>query len=125
MHGLGGDVSFWDEAWTSPDLVRHSLLAVDLPGFGATPPLRPFTFDTVVDRLAQLVDALPDPVVAVGHSMGGTVVTLLADARPDLRGVVLVDANLVPVEASGSAAGARALSEGRFDALLSRRILVF
>lgn len=95
--------------------MRYSLLAVDLPGFGATPPRRPFTFETVVDRLAHLVDALPGPVVAVGHSMGGTIVALLANARPDLRGVVLVDANLVPVEAS-SAAGARALSEGRFDA---------
>jgi pimeloyl-ACP methyl ester carboxylesterase len=56
-------------------------------------------------------------VIAVGHSMGGTLVALLADRQPLLRGVVLVEANLVPVgpESSASAAGALALSEGRFD----------
>lgn len=115
VHGLGCDASFWDEAWTSADLERYSLLAVDLPGFGAAPPVRPFTFDMVVERLARLVDALHGPVVAVGHSMGGTLVGLLAEVRPGLRGIVLVDANLLPVEAAVSAAGARALAEGRFD----------
>ena len=115
VHGLGCDLSFWDEAWTSADLERYSLLAVDLPGFGAAAPVRPFAFDAVVDRLARLVDALRGPVVAVGHSMGGTLVGLLAEARPRLSGIVLVDANLLPVEAAVSAAGARALAEGRFD----------
>ena len=38
VHGLGCDASFWDEAWTSADLERYSLLAVDLPGFGAAAP---------------------------------------------------------------------------------------
>src|SRR5262245_60921710 len=117
VHGLGGDVTFWDEAWTAPALARYSLVAVDLPGFGTAPPLRPFTFAAVVERLGRLVDALAVPVVVVGHSMGGTIAALLADERPDLAGVVLVEATLVPVgpESSGSAAGAQASDEGRFD----------
>lgn len=117
VHGLGGDWTFWDEAFAWPGLEPYSLVAVDLPGFGAAPPLRPFTFDEVVDRLGQLVEALAVPVVAVGHSMGGTVTALLAERAP-LGGVVLVEANLLPLGpgVSASAAGALARSEGRFEA---------
>ena len=79
VHGLGGDRTFWDEAWSWPGLEPYTLVAVDLPGFGASPPLRPFTFEAVVERLAGLVEASDAPVVAVGHSMGGTVVALLAE----------------------------------------------
>jgi pimeloyl-ACP methyl ester carboxylesterase len=117
VHGLGADCTFWDEAWSWAGLAPYSLVAVDLPGFGATPPLRPFTFEVVVERLARLVDALGVPTVCVGHSMGGTLVALLADRQPVLRGAVLVEANLVAVspETSASAAGAQALADGRFD----------
>jgi pimeloyl-ACP methyl ester carboxylesterase len=116
VHGLGCDTSFWDEAWSWPGLEPYTLVAVDLPGFGASPPLRPFTFEAVVGRLARVVESAPAPVVAVGHSMGGTIAALLA-ARAPVRGAVLVEANLVPVgpESSASAAGALARSEGQFD----------
>lgn len=119
VHGLGCDTSFWDEAFASATLERYTLVAVDLPGFGASPPLRPFTFAAVLDRLAALVDGLAVPVVAVGHSLGGTLAVLLAERAP-LRGLVLVEANLLPLgpEVSASAAGALARSEGRFDAWL-------
>jgi pimeloyl-ACP methyl ester carboxylesterase len=116
VHGLGCDTTFWDEAWSWPGLEPYTLVAVDLPGFGASPPLRPFTFESVVGRLALLVESSAAPVVAVGHSMGGTIAALLGE-RASLRGAVLVEANLAPVgpESSASAAGALARSEGRFD----------
>src|SRR5262245_45495839 len=107
VHGLGGDRTFWDEAWSCSGLEAYTLVAVDLPGFGGSPPVRPFTFDVAVERLAQLVDALAAPVVAVGHSMGGTVVALLAERAP-LLGAVLIEANLLRLgsDVSASAAGA-------------------
>jgi pimeloyl-ACP methyl ester carboxylesterase len=116
VHGLGCDTTFWDEAWSEPGLEPYTLVAVDLPGFGAAPPLRPFTFEAVLDRLAKLVASADAPVVAVGHSMGGALAALLAGRAP-VQGVVLVEANLVPVGAgsSASAAGALARLEGRFD----------
>src|SRR6186713_1997954 len=77
VHGLGADATFWNEAFARPGLERYTLVAVDLPGFGGAPPLRPLTFAAVLDRLAALVDALAVPVVAVGHSMGGTIAAAL------------------------------------------------
>ena len=116
VHGLGGDASFWDEAWSWPGLEPYTLVAVDLPGFGATAPLRPFTFEAVLGQLARLVESSAAPVAAVGHSMGGALAGLLAGRAP-VRAAVLVEANLVPVgaESSASAAGALARLEGRFD----------
>jgi pimeloyl-ACP methyl ester carboxylesterase len=116
VHGLGGDSTFWAEAFACPELERTTLVAVDLPGFGTAAPLRPFTFDAVVRLLVGLVEGLPVPVAAVGHSLGGTVTALLAQ-RASLRGIVLIEANLLPLgpEVSASAAGAHARAEGCFD----------
>lgn len=117
VHGLGCDATFWDEAWSAPGLEPYALLAVDLPGFGAAPALGQFTFAAVVERLALLIEALDGPVVAVGHSMGGTLVAQTACDGAPLRGAVLVEANLAPTTptTSASAAGALAVAEGRFD----------
>lgn len=85
---------------TRPALAGRRSLLVDLLGFGISD--RPAGFDhTLVshaDSIARLLDAegIANAEV-VGHSMGGTVATVLAYRRPDLvAALVLVDANLGP-----------------------------
>jgi pimeloyl-ACP methyl ester carboxylesterase/CRP-like cAMP-binding protein len=65
---------------------RFRVLAVDLPGYGDSPPfpLRT-TIPAYVDLLADLiVDLTDDPVVLVGHSMGGMISLTLALRYPAL-----------------------------------------
>ena len=75
-------------------------LALDLPGFGATPPPAVATGARgYAARLASLVESVassgPPPVI-VGHSFGGRVATCIAAERPgDVGGLVLCGVPLV------------------------------
>ncbi|RDG37019.1 alpha/beta fold hydrolase [Streptomyces corynorhini] len=93
VHGWGGDGAEWEphlRAWAGrrrvlvPDLRGHGRSAVPHEGYGP----RDFAAD-----LAALLGALgTGPVVAVGHSMGGQVVTALAVEHPELvRALVVAD----------------------------------
>ncbi|MBW3669386.1 MAG: alpha/beta hydrolase, partial [Actinobacteria bacterium] len=69
-------------------------LALDLPGFGATPPPpEPWGAAAYAAAVAEAVEA---PAVIVGHSFGGRVAVHLAVARPDLvRALVLTGVPLL------------------------------
>jgi pimeloyl-ACP methyl ester carboxylesterase len=86
VHGWGGWHQYWRHVW--PRMVpRFRSLAVDLPGFGWSekPDNRsPFTLEWYADWLGALLDVKKaSPAVVVGHSMGGTVSTLLALRHPE------------------------------------------
>lgn len=86
VHGLGGSSTNWTDL--AALLAPHAQgLAVDLPGFGFSEPLRDFDFslDAHAGFLAKFVDGLgAGPVHFVGNSMGGAVSLLVAARRPDL-----------------------------------------
>ncbi len=66
-------------------------IALDLPGFGASPP-PPAAWGSpeYADLVAGVLDAMRVPVVVLGHSFGGRVALHLASARPDaVVGMVL------------------------------------
>ncbi|MFE3849746.1 alpha/beta fold hydrolase [Streptomyces griseorubiginosus] len=93
VHGWGGDGREWSphvEALAG----RFRLVVPDLRGHGRSPvPDEGNTPAAMAEDLAGLVEALATgPVVAVGHSMGGQVVNLLAVRHPALvRSVVALD----------------------------------
>ena len=82
----------WSSSWyaISPLLPlfsrRFRCLAVDLPGFGKSPPLSErATIKGYVDLLATLIQAVSDrPIVLVGHSMGGMISITLTLHYPEL-----------------------------------------
>jgi pimeloyl-ACP methyl ester carboxylesterase len=94
VHGLGGSHLNW--AAVAPGLARHGrVLALDLAGFGLSPPEGR---DTSVRGNARLLDGflrtlgLP-PVILVGNSMGGMLSLIQAARRPEtVEAMVLVDA---------------------------------
>ncbi|GAB2892257.1 alpha/beta fold hydrolase [Streptomyces mayteni] len=94
VHGWGGDAGDW--APLLPLLApHHRVLAPDLPGHGRTPasPGRHTPRAVAADLADWLRAAGTGHVVAVGHSMGGQVVTALAVEHPELvRSVVPVAA---------------------------------
>jgi len=71
------------------------VVAVDLPGFGESPPLLgPQRMDAWVDRLERFIARVSgsEPVVVCGLSMGGYVAQRLAARHPGrLRALVLAD----------------------------------
>lgn len=65
---------------------RFRCIAVDLPGYGASPPPRGrISIAGYADLLASLIQTVADgPVVLVGHSMGGMISLTLAINHPIL-----------------------------------------
>jgi len=82
----------WSSSWYAMSPLmgalaqRFRVIAVDLPGYGESPPLsKRTTIPAYVDLLADLlVDLTGDPVILVGHSMGGMISLTLALRYPAL-----------------------------------------
>ncbi|MGH9283255.1 MAG: alpha/beta fold hydrolase, partial [Acidimicrobiales bacterium] len=129
LHGWGRSAQ--DFATTLDGL---DAVALDLPGFGATPaPPEPWGGAEYAAAVAPVLHELAEQVVVVGHSFGGRVAVHLAASRPDrVAGLVLTGVPLVrrPGAAAGRPAlGYRlgrwlhrrgALSDGRMEALRRR-----
>jgi pimeloyl-ACP methyl ester carboxylesterase len=104
-------------------------LALDLPGFGATPePSEPWGAADYAAAVEPVLEELPGPVVVLGHSFGGRVAVHLAARRPE-RVSALVLTGVPLIRSQGAARPAlsfrlaRALnrwgvvSDGRMEAL--------
>jgi pimeloyl-ACP methyl ester carboxylesterase len=93
LHGLGGSATNWTELAGLLACTADGL-AVDLPGFGLSPPPADgdFRMSTQADTIARVIEAIGGgPVHLFGNSMGGAIALLLADRRPDLvRSLTLV-----------------------------------
>ncbi|HEY5952315.1 MAG TPA: alpha/beta hydrolase [Kofleriaceae bacterium] len=75
---------------------RYRVAALDWPGTGASPPAdrpRDATAAAFASVLGDVIRALGEPAVVVGHSVGGFAAARLAVDEPDrVLGLVLVDA---------------------------------
>lgn len=102
VHGLGGSHVNW--AMVAPGLSELGrVLALDLGGFGLTPPGGRGT-SLIANRhlLHGFIERLDlGPVVLAGNSMGGAISLILAARAPRMvRGLVLVDAAFPRVSAT-------------------------
>lgn len=74
LHGLGGGHHAWDDQLTFFAAHGYASHAWDQPGYGHTPAVEPYDLEQVAASLKRLVDSFGDePVVLIGHSMGGIV----------------------------------------------------
>lgn len=122
LHGLGATAAaYFAEAAAHPLVAGHRTLMVDLLGHGLSD--RPQDFDYSLESHAEaLAAALTGAGVTgaevIAHSMGGSVAIVLADRHPELVSrLVLIDANLDPVEPARGALGSggiAAFSEAEF-----------
>jgi pimeloyl-ACP methyl ester carboxylesterase len=89
LHGLEGSSRNWTDLMQAV-APRLACDAVDLPGFGDSPPRPDGRYS--IDALAQTVITLLDrPVHLIGNSLGGAVAVRVAARRPDLvRSLTLI-----------------------------------
>lgn len=108
IHGWGGSSRYWLGAFTLL-AERHDLIALDLPGFGESPPANgPTSLASLTAAVLELCDHLRlEQAAVVGHSLGGGIAMLLAAHRPLLvTRLALVSFGLprTPVEAAAMGA---------------------
>lgn len=84
VHGAWLDAACWHPVVQRLQQAGHTVDAPDLPGHGRDQtPLAGRTLEAYVARIVRDVDAAPGPVVLVGHSMGGIVISHVAEQRPE------------------------------------------
>jgi pimeloyl-ACP methyl ester carboxylesterase len=84
VHGAWHGAWCWDKVVPLLEAEGHSVTAVDLPGHGDdTTPLAGLMQAEYGRRVADAVEAAGEPVVLVGHSMGGMAITQAAEYVPD------------------------------------------
>lgn len=89
VHGLGGSHVNWSRV---ADRLGARAFALDLPGFGLSPPARRCDIDAHAAAVRLVIESLREPAFVIGNSMGGLVSMLVAADSPELvSGLVMVD----------------------------------
>jgi pimeloyl-ACP methyl ester carboxylesterase len=105
VHGAWADASSWSGEVTTLQAAGYDVRAI-------ANPLRDLTTDS--EYVADYLKTIHGPVVLVGHSYGGAVITNAAAGLADVKALVYVDASApAPGEANRSLSGA--------DSILSKR----
>lgn len=123
VHGLGGSSQNWSDLMPLlADVVDGE--AVDLPGFGDSPPPEDRNYSVTAHARAviRLLDASGHgPVHLLGNSLGGAVTTRIAAARPDLvRTLTLVSPALPEIRVQRNALPTALLAVPGVAALFGR-----
>lgn len=98
LHGLGASKNSFEPGFSRKRLARFTMLSLDLPGFGDSPPGKDFTYEMkdmalLVEKTLQRLQGRRFHVV--GHSMGGVVGLFLAERLKDrLAGFINLEGNL-------------------------------
>jgi pimeloyl-ACP methyl ester carboxylesterase len=80
VHGAFGGAWCWEHVVRGLEAAGHEAVAIDLPGGGAD--RTPVEGITLASCAARVCDALAEPSILVGHSMGGAVITQAAGDCP-------------------------------------------
>ena len=104
IHGGWHGAWCWDRVVPHLEQAGHEVVRFDLPGHGEdrTPAVE-VTLQGYTDRVVDALDAQPEPVVLVGHSLGGIAISQAAEQRPEkIEKLVYVCALLLPSGKSAS-----------------------
>lgn len=84
VHGAWVGGWCWERVESALRAFGHETLAVDLPGHGDHKAnLSEQTLQSYVNYIVEALDRQTEPVILVGHSMGGAVISMAAEARPE------------------------------------------
>lgn len=81
VHGAFHDANCWNSLIPELEALGHTVTAVDLPSHGKdSTPIESVVLETYANKVHDVVASIGQPVVLVGHSMGGMVITQVADS---------------------------------------------
>lgn len=84
VHGSFHGAWCWFKLVPELEALGHRAVTLDLPALGEDKtPIADVTYEMNVDRVAEIIDKETDPVVLVGHSLGGATITGTAERIPD------------------------------------------
>jgi len=85
LHGVGGGHHAWEEQVPYFGGLGYPSHAWDQPGYGKSAIVEPYDLEQVSAALARLIESLGgEPVVLIGHSMGGLIAQETYVRHPEL-----------------------------------------
>lgn len=98
VHGGGHGGWCWEMIAPALSSAGHRVFAPDLPSLGDDPtPVEQVTGAMCIKKIVDLIETISEKVVLVGHSIGGGVISSVAELMPEkIMGLVYVTAALVP-----------------------------
>ncbi|HEX2593409.1 MAG TPA: alpha/beta fold hydrolase [Rhizomicrobium sp.] len=98
VHGAFHGGWCWHKIVARLEAEGHTVFAPDMPGHGIDKtPIADVTLDDIVAKISSVLDQASEPVVLVGHSYGGTMITQASEARPEkIKKLVYLTAFMVP-----------------------------
>jgi pimeloyl-ACP methyl ester carboxylesterase len=92
----------WGGAWEFQEFIEtlgkrgHRAHAIDLPGHGkSTVPTSKVTMEAYVERVIEVAHTIEGPIVLVGHSLAGAIISQVAERIPEkIERLVYVAASL-------------------------------
>ena len=88
----------WEPVASILEKQGHKVIAPDMPAHGKDKTLPSgVTLESYVKTITDVLDAQPEPVILVGHSLGGIIISQAAENRPDkVKSLVYLCAFLLP-----------------------------
>ena len=97
VHGAWSGAWAWDLVSTALKAKGQRVTVVELPAHGADmTPIAGATLDAYVAEVERAVDAADGPVVLVGHSLGGVIISQVAEQEPEKIAQLVFVAGFVP-----------------------------
>jgi pimeloyl-ACP methyl ester carboxylesterase len=130
VHGGWHGAWCWDKVGPLLEQGGHEVVRFDLPGHGEDPTAAAeVTLEGYTDRVVEALDRAAEPVVLVGHSLGGVAISQAAERRPGkIETLVYLCALLLPsgksaIEASQEDSDAVILQSAEVEEARGRIIL--
>lgn len=83
VHGAWHGAWCWRKLVPELEKLGHTAAPIDLPGLGDDrTPASGVTLDDYAARIVRALDTQPEPVILLGHSMGGIAITAAAEQCP-------------------------------------------
>jgi pimeloyl-ACP methyl ester carboxylesterase len=85
VHGAWHGFWCWKKVIPLLEKAGYKVEALDLPGHGENrvKPTEEVTLQDYMNCVLQVLEKQPEPVILVGHSMGGMVISQVAEYKPD------------------------------------------
>jgi len=117
VHGASHGGWCWEKVAPILESRGHKVCAPDLPGLGKdqTPPANVTLADNV-EKISRLLDKMEEPVILVGHALGGVTISQVAEARRRKLKALVYVCGLMPPSGKTS----REMTAGDPDALFRR-----
>lgn len=82
VHGLGGSLENWDAIGPRLAEIGHTV-AMDLPGFGLSPPASDWELETHAAAIRAFISELGESATLIGNSMGALLAEMVSSKHPE------------------------------------------